>query len=99
MPTRLGKSLIRLPRGEEKPQKAVAQRMLLALLVLLTTVAVVYLDRHGYRDSTDGSISLLDALYYSTVTLSTTGYGDIIPASDSARLVPRAENSRRDRRS
>jgi voltage-gated potassium channel len=83
----LGKSLVRLPRGEEKPQKAVAQRMLLALLVLVTTVAVVYIDRHGYRDSTDGSVSLLDALYYSTVTLSTTGYGDIIPASDSARLV------------
>jgi voltage-gated potassium channel len=61
--------------------------MLLALVVLLTTVAVVYLDRGGYRDSTDGSVSLLDALYYATVTLSTTGYGDIIPASDTARLV------------
>lgn len=61
--------------------------MLLALLVLATTVAVVYLDRKGYRDSTDSGVSLLDALYYATVTLSTTGYGDIIPASDSARLV------------
>ena len=87
MPSRLGKSLVRLPHGEAAPHKAVLQRMLLALLVLLTTVAVVYLDRGGYRDSTDGSVSLLDALYYATVTLSTTGYGDIIPASDAARLV------------
>jgi voltage-gated potassium channel len=61
--------------------------MLLASVVLVTTVLVVYLDRGGYRDSTDGSVSLLDALYYSTVTLSTTGYGDVIPASDTARLV------------
>jgi voltage-gated potassium channel len=61
--------------------------MLLAALVLLVTVLVVYLDRGGYRDSTDGRVSLLDALYYSTVTLSTTGYGDIIPATNAARLV------------
>ena len=87
VPNRAGDTLVRLPRGPAAPQKAVLQRMLLALLVLLTTVGVVYLDRHGYRDSTDGSVSLLDALYYSTVTLSTTGYGDIIPATDSARLV------------
>jgi voltage-gated potassium channel len=61
--------------------------MLLAAAVLVTTVLVVYLDRGGYRDSVDGSVSLLDALYYATVTLSTTGYGDVIPATPSARLV------------
>ncbi len=86
MPTSLA-SLVRLPHSEAAPQRAVGQRMLLAAAVLLATVAVVYLDRGGYRDSTDDSVSLLDALYYATVTLSTTGYGDIIPASDSARLT------------
>jgi voltage-gated potassium channel len=83
----VGQSLIRLPGGPAAPQKAVLQRMLLAGLVLFTTVLVVFLDRGGYRDSVDGNVSLLDALYYSTVTLSTTGYGDVIPASDTARLV------------
>lgn len=61
--------------------------MLLAGLVLLTTVLVVFLDRGGYRDAIDGQVSLLDSLYYATVTLSTTGYGDIVPASDTARLI------------
>jgi voltage-gated potassium channel len=30
---------------------------------------------------------MLTAFYYATVTLSTTGYGDVVPVSDSARLV------------
>ncbi len=61
--------------------------MLLAGLVLLTTVAAVALDRSGYRDAIDGQVSLLDSVYYATVTLSTTGYGDIVPASNTARLI------------
>ena len=50
---------------------------------------LVYLDRGGYRDATgpDPGISLIDAIYYTTVTLSTTGYGDISPVTDTARLI------------
>jgi voltage-gated potassium channel len=61
--------------------------MAIALGVLVLVTAIVYLDREGYNDNADGSLSLLDAFYYSTVTLSTTGYGDISPYSDAARLV------------
>jgi voltage-gated potassium channel len=32
-------------------------------------------------------MSVLDCLYYSTVSLTTTGYGDIVPVSTSARAV------------
>ena len=59
----------------------------MALAVLALTVGVVYLDREGYRDGHDGEVDLVDALYYTTVTLSTTGYGDITPVSESARMV------------
>ena len=38
-------------------------------------------------DPEDDSISLLDAFYYSTVTITTTGYGDVRPVTDEARLV------------
>ena len=54
---------------------------------------VVYLERHGYRDvaGTDGGEGRvdgwLDAFYYATVTLSTTGYGDITPLSEGARTL------------
>ena len=76
-----------LPRTELGPVPAVLRRLGIALLTLLAVVLVVYLDRGGYSDNDDDVVSLLDAFYYSTVTLSTTGYGDIAPLSDSARLV------------
>ncbi|WP_376774023.1 potassium channel family protein [Allostreptomyces psammosilenae] len=59
----------------------------MAIGVLLFTTIIVWLDRDGYNDNAGGSLTFVDALYYSTVTLSTTGYGDITPASEAARLV------------
>lgn len=41
-----------------------------------------------YQDRGDETgLSWINALYYATVTLSTTGYGDITPTCESARLV------------
>ncbi|WP_239695579.1 MULTISPECIES: potassium channel family protein [unclassified Streptomyces] len=79
---------VKLPvKVVERPLRQVAKRLLMALLVLVLTALVVYADRAGYRDSADDSVDLLDSFYYATVTLSTTGYGDITPVSDSARLT------------
>ena len=78
---------VRLAHYEASPTKQVTQRIVAAALVLLLTVLVVYLDRNGYRDAVDGEVDLLDAFYYTTVTLSTTGYGDITPFTDTARLI------------
>jgi voltage-gated potassium channel len=52
-------------------------------------VAIVYFDREGYNDSQhpDRELTLVDTVYYATVTLTTTGYGDIVPATAPARLV------------
>ncbi|MGW5698354.1 ion channel, partial [Streptomyces asiaticus] len=77
---------VHLPHFPAGPLRQVARRLLLALLVLVLTVAIVYIDRAGYHDNADERVDFLDSVYYSTVTLSTTGYGDIVPHSDSARL-------------
>ncbi|MDQ4007808.1 MAG: NAD-binding protein [Actinomycetota bacterium] len=63
--------------------------MLLALVLLGSIVLVVVVDHEGYRDQTDrtGHVSLLDAVYYATVTMTTTGYGDIVPVTPEARMV------------
>ncbi|MFE5186744.1 potassium channel family protein [Streptomyces sp. NPDC056628] len=71
----------------EHPFRQVAKRVSLALGLLVLTALIVYADHGGYNDSSDGSVDLLDAFYYSTVTLSTTGYGDITPVSDAARFT------------
>ncbi len=64
--------------------------MLAALALVAGIVLVVYLDRDGYRDLNDPpgfAVGLVDSIYYTIVTLSTTGYGDIAPVTDRARLV------------
>ncbi len=81
--------LLRLPATTRSPWWQLAMRLLLAVGILLLTVLIVYVDRDGYVDNSDpdNKVTLIDALYYSTVTLSTTGYGDIAPAEPTARLV------------
>ncbi|MER6614634.1 potassium channel family protein [Streptomyces xantholiticus] len=79
---------VKLPRRIiERPLRQVSKRLLMALMVLAITVLIVYTDRVGYHDNSDETVDLLDAVYYATVTLSTTGYGDIVPYSDGARLT------------
>ncbi|MBD0292741.1 MAG: NAD-binding protein [Jiangellaceae bacterium] len=73
--------------GRLDPVRSIIRRVLVALAVLAVVVFIVWLDRDSYGDSVDGSVDLLDSIYYATVSLSTTGYGDITPISDSARLV------------
>ena len=75
-----------LPRPEIGPVRAVGKRVIIAFAVVLAVSTVVWLDGEGYRD-VDDQITFLDAVYYSTVSLSTTGYGDITPVSEFARLT------------
>jgi voltage-gated potassium channel len=79
--------VVRMPDKVESPVRAILKRVVGAMAALMLAVLIVYLDRDGYRDVNEDGVSLLDAFYYATVSLSTTGYGDITPASSSARLV------------
>lgn len=65
------------------PWALMARRFAYALLLTLVVATVVYLDRGGYSQP----LTFIDSLYYSAVSLSTTGYGDITPVSERARLV------------
>ncbi|MGW2814395.1 potassium channel family protein [Streptomyces sp. NPDC001415] len=79
---------VQLPRRVvDRPLRQVAKRLLMALAVLILTTLIVWIDREGYHDNANGKVDFLDSVYYATVTLSTTGYGDIVPYSDSARLT------------
>ena len=78
---------IRLPRGPDRPLAAVFRRIGLAFSLVVFVALVVRLGRTGYVDVTGDDISFLDALYYASVTVTTTGYGDITAVSGGARLA------------
>ena len=80
---------IALPDIVRSPWWKLGRRLLLAVAILAGTVLLVYLDRENYHDANDptGRVDLIDSIYYTTVTLSTTGYGDIAPVSAHARLL------------
>lgn len=78
---------LRLPARRYGPLGSFAIRVGIAVACLVATTLLVYHERDGYKDGNGTAISLLDALYYATVTLSTTGYGDIGPVTDTARLM------------
>jgi voltage-gated potassium channel len=79
--------VIHLPLVRQGPLRALAVRLALAIALVLTTVGIIYADRDGYRDVNEDGLTLLDCFYYAVVSLSTTGYGDITPATAEARLV------------
>lgn len=64
-----------------------ARRLAFALGLTCFVAAIAYVGRGGYADASEEEIGILDAFYYATVTITTTGYGDIRPESDGARLA------------
>ncbi len=79
--------MIHLPLVRQGPLRALAVRLVLALVLVLGAVLIVYVDREGYRDVNEDGLTLLDCFYYAVVSLSTTGYGDITPATQGARMI------------
>jgi len=57
------------------------------IIVMLAISEVVYLDRESYRDNEDGNISRMDSIYFTVVSITTTGYGDIVPIKQDARII------------
>ncbi|MGB3012900.1 MAG: potassium channel family protein [Mycobacterium sp.] len=78
---------LRIPEKYVSPGRRIALRVVYALSALFIAAIVVYLDRDGYNNAVGTPLTFLDCLYYATVSLSTTGYGDIAPFSERARLM------------
>ncbi|AGH51214.1 TrkA domain-containing protein [Sphingomonas sp. MM-1] len=61
-------------------------RLLLVLGLLGIVLAVHWFDRGGLRDNMDGHVSFVDVLYFTMITVTTVGFGDIVPVTDRARM-------------
>ena len=79
----------RFARVQADPLKAILQRVGLATFLLLVVTMITYIGRKGYVDNEHPNqlLTFVDSLYYATVTITTTGYGDIVPVTEASRLI------------
>lgn len=63
------------------------RRMAWVLAIFAIVLGVLWIDRGGLRDHEDGHVSFIDVVYFTFVTITTVGYGDIVPVSERARLI------------
>ena len=68
---------VQLPRAASSPLREVGRRVGFAVSLVVFVALIVLLGRDGYVDDTGDQIGVLDSLYYASVTVTTTGYGDI----------------------
>lgn len=79
--------VIGVPDSHGSPARVIVRRIAIALALLFVVAVLVAMDRGGYRDVRGGRPTFLDCVYFAAVSLTTTGYGDITPFSETARLV------------
>ncbi len=65
---------------------SISWRVAAVLGLLAIAIGVHWLDRDGLRDNYDGKISFVDVVYFTFISITTTGYGDIAPVTERARL-------------
>ncbi|MBN9644445.1 potassium channel family protein [Corynebacterium mendelii] len=84
MPDHALLNIISIPESRTaSPWVLITRRVVYALILLAAVALLTYSDRDGYTED----LTFVDAVYYSAVSLSTTGYGDITPVTQHARLI------------
>jgi voltage-gated potassium channel len=63
-----------------------AWRIGLVLAMLVFVVALHWIERDGLQDNVDGHVSFVDVIYFTMISITTTGYGDIVPVDSHTRL-------------
>lgn len=69
---------------------SLSMRLALVLGLIGIALAAIWLDRGGLRDTAappDSAVSFPDVLYFTVITVTTVGYGDIVPVTERARMV------------
>ena len=64
----------------------IAWRVAALLGVIGLMIVVHWLERDGLKDNHDGHVSFLDVVYFTMISATTTGYGDIVPVTPATRM-------------
>ena len=77
-------TLRRAPRLRPWLQITIRLAVLFALLALI--IGFHWVERDSLKDNLDGHVSFSDVIYFTMISATTTGYGDIVPVTDRARM-------------
>lgn len=73
-------------RGRLSERGTLALRGFAVVALIAIALGGHWFDRAGLKDNVDGHVSFIDVVYFTAITVTTVGYGDIIPVTDRARL-------------
>jgi voltage-gated potassium channel len=73
-------------KDKSSPAKTLGYRLLFIFTLLCIIAIAFWLDREGLEDTRDGEVSAIDVIYFTAITVTTVGYGDIHPNSTFAML-------------
>lgn len=73
--------------GESSVRRTLLVRAAAVLIMYAIVILAFWIGRAGLRDNYDNHISFSDVVYFSMVTVTTVGYGDIVPVTRTARFV------------
>lgn len=62
-----------------------AWRIVAVIGLIAFLILYHWFERDGLRDNYDGHVSFLDVLYFTMISATTTGYGDIVPVTTATR--------------
>ncbi|HOJ21583.1 MAG TPA: NAD-binding protein [Armatimonadota bacterium] len=89
MPRRGERQSISVVMGHESVVPDLVRRLMTVLVLVALVTLVLWLDRAGLRDTAhpERPLELPDVVYFAVVTITTVGYGDIVPVTPRARLI------------
>ena len=77
----------RFYRKAPSPIRILAIRLTIIITLILVVATLFWaFEKDHIHDATGGEFSFIDALYFTIVTVTTLGYGDIVPITEQARM-------------
>ncbi len=73
-------------RSPLSPWASIAIRVALVVGMFVFVTAVHWFERHDLKDNHDGVVDFVDVIYFTMISITTTGYGDIVPVTPGTRL-------------
>jgi voltage-gated potassium channel len=77
-------TLRRQPRIRPWAQFGIRMAIMFGMIIFI--VAFHWFERDALKDQIDGHISFADVIYFTMISATTTGYGDVVPVTERARL-------------